>query len=130
MVQQRAGDARWRDYWTLVLRMRRPPCTVLVGAGVSYPRDGPRGLQEEARLLEDTGALGRGTPGGRVLVLHPEARGDAAPLRLPAGARRRPAELGRAEGSLARPARQAPRHARRGSPGRLRLVRGRDPGRR
>ena len=90
--------------------------------------DGPRGLQEEARLLQDARAARRGTARRRVLVLHPEARGLAAPLRLPPGAGRRPPELGRAEGSVLRPAGQATRHARRGPPGRLRLVRGCHPG--
>ena len=90
--------------------------------------DGPRGLQEEARLHPDTGASRRGAPRRRVFLLHPEARGVAAPLRLPAGARRRPAELGRTEGPLLRSARQTARDARRGPPGRVRLVRRRDPG--
>ena len=70
----------------------------------------------------------RGAPRRRVLLLHPEARGVAAPLRLPPGAGRRPAELGRAEGPVLRSAGQAARDARRGPPGRVRLLRRRDPG--
>ena len=51
-----------------------------------------------------------------------------APLRLPPRARRRPRELGGAEGDPAR-ARAAPsRRPRRGPPARLRRLRGRDPG--
>ena len=62
------------------------------------------------------------------LLLHPEARGLAAPLRLPPGVGRRPPELGGAEGAVLRPARQAARDARRGPPGRLRLLRRGHPG--
>ncbi len=55
-------------------------------------------------------------------------RRAAAPLRLPARARRRARELGRSEGRPARAGRAAPGRPRRGPPARVRDLRGRDPG--
>jgi DNA end-binding protein Ku len=72
---------------------------------------GPLDLLAEARFREDSGAEREaldkeGDPRARQhesrersRLCHPEARGDEAPLRFPARARRRAQELGRAEGA-------------------------------
>src|SRR6266545_3232472 len=49
-------------------------------AHVKLYLDGPRGLQEEARLLQDPGAARRGTSHRGELLLHPEARSVASAL--------------------------------------------------
>ena len=61
-------------------------------------------------------------------VRRAEARGAAPALRLSARTRRRAEVLGGAQGPLARSGRQAHGGRGRGSPVRLRLLRGRDPG--
>ncbi len=126
---KRRGAAAQREY-TLAPRLREERRRRRAHGGdpsIKLSADGPRGLQEEARLLQDSRAARRGASRRRLVVLHPEARGLAPPLRLPAGAGRSAPELGRAEGPVLRPARQATRDARRGPSGRVRLLRGRDP---
>ena len=66
-----------------------------------------------------------GRPQAAVL-LRAEAPRQPPALRLPPRAQRRAAVVGGAEGPVARPHDQAPGDARRGSPGRVRRVRGRD----
>ena len=63
----------------------------------------------------------------RARVRGPEACGEPPALRLPPRARRHAQELGGAEGAEPRPRRQADGGPRRGSPDRLRRLRGRDP---
>src|SRR5215471_4308710 len=87
--------------------------------------DGPRGIPQETRLQEDARA---GRQGGReqgqgALLLRPEAPRERAALRPPAGTRRGPTLLGRAERTVAQPNRQAARDARRRSSDRLRGLR-------
>ena len=69
-------------------------------------------------------------PDARPPVRRPASPGQPAPLRPAPRDRRRPRQLGGAEGADARPGRPAPRRARRGPPARLLRLRGRDPGRR
>src|SRR5215831_16602143 len=87
--------------------------------------DGPRGISQETRLQEDTraGRQGRQDEDEGTLLLCPEAPREPAALRPPAGTRRRPPLLGRAQRTVAQPNRQAARDARRGSPDRLRGLR-------
>src|SRR5215471_12382552 len=87
--------------------------------------DGPRGISQEARLQEHPGA-GRQGPQEEIegaLLLRPKAPRERAALRSPAGTRRGPALLGRAERTVAQPHRQAARDARRRSSDRLRRLR-------
>ena len=56
----------------------------------------------------------------RAPLRHPETRGQSSALRLAAGNAGRPALLGRAERAADQAERSAPRHARRGSPARIR----------
>ena len=88
-VHQRVGeesdpDASWRSRGAP--RTTWPRSCAPAGSSARPFLDGPRGLQEEARLLQDPRAARRGARRRRVLVLHPEARGVAAALRLPPGA--------------------------------------------
>src|SRR5215467_3219918 len=87
--------------------------------------DGPRGISQETRLQEDprAGRQGRQKKIERALLLRPEAPRERAALRPPAGTRRGPALLGRAERTVAQSNRQAARDARRGSSDRLRRLR-------
>ena len=84
-----------------------------------------RAKRKADRTPEPFGTAGVGEPP----VRGPAARGAAHPLRLSARARRRPEVLGRAEGPVAEPGRQAAGRPRRGSPGRVRELRGRYPAR-
>ncbi len=91
-----------------------------------------RRLPPKAGLSPHARACRRETepPRARSLLLRAEARGTPAPLRLPPGARRRAAQLGRAEGAELRSEREAARRPRRGPSARVRHVRGLHPGRR
>ena len=98
--------------------------------GLERPRERrePEGLQGQARPREDARALQleAGSAQGADLR-RAAARRTAPPLRLPAGAGRRARLVGGAEGCPARAGAARARGARRGSPARLRDVRGRDP---
>ena len=97
-------------------------------ARVSPRGSAARHLPGQARLREDARASGRrAVEAGRIHVRGPEARRQPPPLRLPAGDRRRPQELGRSQGTEPRSCRQAPRHADRGSSARVRRLRGHHP---
>ena len=78
-----------------------------------------RDLQPEARLHEDEGAQGPQAQGQGRQLRRPEARRVAAALGFPAGAGRRPEELGGAQGAEPRPRREPARDADRGSSARL-----------
>ena len=87
----------------------------------------PLRVSTQAQTAADAGAV-RGRRGGeRPDLRDPAARCAAAPLRLSPRAKRRARQLGGAEGHPARVAATPPRRARRGSPTRLRDLRGRDP---
>src|SRR5258706_16177299 len=81
------------DFLSLARSGRRRPLPQ-EAAHVKLYLNGPRGLQEEARLLQDARAARRGTSDRGELLLHPEACGIASALCLSAGAQRRPPELG------------------------------------
>ncbi len=127
------------DYRRFVLtKPRCPPgpsasassaALVMIGEQVcQYPADvsGPRRLSQKAGLHEITRALRRcaGTEEGRrpAVLLRPETPRLAPALRPETRMERRPALVGRAEGSLDRSAGQTPGDARGGSSDRLRHV--------
>ena len=88
-----------------------------------------RRKRRPAKTPEPFGSKRR-SRGSAAAVRRPAARRAPAALRLPARARRRARELGGSEGDPAPSRRAPPRGARRGSPARVRRLRGDDPGRR
>ena len=105
-------------------------------AGYIYPRK--CGDNKKCRQLRELSrkAKGGSNPGavrrsaaGRPAVRRPAARRAPHSLRFSARVRRRAEVLGRAEGAVAEPGRQALGGPRRGPPRRLRQLRGRDPAR-
>src|SRR3954453_7358361 len=97
---------------------------------LTYGR-GPRRIQPEAELRDHARAPRRrarqAAAGRRARLLDPEARGLPPALRFPPRAGRRAAQLVGPEGPQPGPARKAPCRARRGSPARLRRLRGDHP---
>ena len=86
--------------------------------------------RRKRRRRPHAGAVRRGASrrGAEPSLRGAAARGPSAPLRLPARAARHAPVLGRPEGALGRPRRQAHGRGGGGSPGRVRRLRGRHPG--
>jgi DNA end-binding protein Ku len=108
-------------------RARRPPAKRARAKPVAD--DGaPLARYNAKRDFTITSEPGRCAPSRQAAVVRdPEARRDAAALRLPARARRRAAVVGHPQGAQLRSEGAPPGGARGGSPGRLRHVRGHDP---
>ena len=99
-----------------------------MGSSVQWPTSTTTRRKRDP--AKTSGAVRRGRTRRRADLRRPATRRSAPPLRPAARAQRGPRELGRPEGASVPGGRAAPRGARRGSPARLRDVRGRDPGRR
>src|SRR5713101_275482 len=94
------------------------------------PSESPSPLSGQALPPANAGARRHRRPrarGGGAPVRGPQARRTAAPLRPPARDGGRAAFVGRAQGAVVRPGRQAARGARRGSSDRVRRLRGAHP---